>query len=397
MKWTNITGLKKTIVRPRASNEVKSEPKKNKRLSSTVNLPQPDRIRMQMDVLRNAVESARDIYCPSWIDLYNIYRNTTTDAHVRSQYQTAVNKLIASNFVMARGGQDNEELTGLFKRPWFDKFLEFCYVSELWGYTALEFGLQDQNGEFTDLKIFPRFNIYPFNRNIIINQENTAGFYYGDEPARWFLLELSEPDNLGLLELISREVIWKAFARRDWSEHSEKYGKPHVIVYTDTEDTAETDKREQAAANFANNGYMIADKELDKVEFLESTGTGTAYLIYEKNIRLIDEQISKLMNGQTSSSDEKAWVGSAEVHERILDDWHHSRLRRYTNIINYKLIPFLAYHGYPLQEGDTGRFTELDPKVITQENPEEPQLEETEENTPEPGKPVKKKVNLLPW
>jgi len=64
------------------------------------------------------------------------------------------------------------------------------------------------------------------------------------------------------------------------------------------------------------------------------------------------------MNGQTGTSDEKAFVGSAEVHERILDDWHHSRLRRYANIINYKLIPFLVYHGYPL-EGLTGTFKEL--------------------------------------
>lgn len=365
--------------------------KKGKRLSGEVNRPQPDRVKMQMATLRQAVENARDINNPSWLDLYEIYRNTMTDAHVRSQYDVAVNKLQASPFVITRDDNDNDELTRLFMRPWFSQFVKAFFDYDMWGYTVVEFGQKDEDGEWEGCSVFSRKNIYPHNRNVLINETDTSGIPYGDNPWKFFLIEIGEPEDLGLLELVSREVIWKAFARRDWSELSEKWGKPHLVIKTDAEGE-ELNKRERAARNFANNAYFITDSE-DEIDTLESKAGPTGYQIFEKNIRLIDEQISKLMNGQTGTSEEKAFVGSAEVHERILNDYHAARLRRLSNYVNYELIPFLIWHGYPLQPGDKIRFTELDPKQgETNTNPEDPEYDGEEAQ----AKRVKSSASL-PW
>ncbi len=368
--------------------------KKGKRLSGEVNRPQPDRVKMQMATLRQAVENARDINNPSWLDLYEIYRNTMTDAHVRSQYDVAVNKLQASPFVITRDDNDNDELSKLFMRPWFSQFVKHFFDYDMWGYTVVEFGQKDEDGEWEGCSVFSRKNIYPHNRNVLINETDTSGIPYGDNPWKFFLVEIGEPDDLGLLELVSREVIWKAFARRDWSELSEKWGKPHLVIKTDAEGE-ELNKRERAARNFANNAYFITDSE-DEIDTLESKSGPTGYQIFEKNIRLIDEQISKLMNGQTGTSEEKAFVGSAEVHERILNDYHAARLRRLSNYVNYELIPFLIWHGYPLQAGDKIRFTELDPKQGEKNtNPEDPEY-----TPPEGGEEAAARVKSsasLPW
>ncbi|WP_346856573.1 DUF935 family protein [uncultured Draconibacterium sp.] len=369
MRFSFEIGRAKAAVEPTTQ-------KKGKRMSGNVNLPNPDRVSMQMDSLRQAVENARDVNNPVYADLYNIYKNSMTDSQVRSQYDVAVNKLQASPFKITRNEADDDELTKLFERPWFSKFIQILFDAELWGYTLTEFGQIDENGEFVDCRIFPRWNVYPFNRNIIINADDTSGIPYEGKTKQFFLLEIGETSDIGLLELISREIIWKAFARRDWSELSEKWGKPHLIIKTDAEGD-ELTARETAARNFGNNAYIITDTD-DEVDTLESKASGAGHLIFEKNIRLIDEQIAKLMNGQTGTSEEKAYVGSAEVHERVLNDYHASRLRRYGNYINYQLIPFLIHHGYPLQPGDEIRFTELDPKEgEVNNNPEDPKSDES--------------------
>jgi hypothetical protein len=367
-------------------------PAQKRRLSGEVNHPAPDRVKMQMATLRQAVENTRDVNNPDWQELREIYRNSMTDAQVRSQYDIAVNKIQAEPFVVARDGNDDEELTSLFLRPWFSKYLQILFDAEMWGYTVAEFGQKDELNEFIDVKIFPRDNIYPFNRSVIINATDKAGIPYGDDAWKYFLIEIGEPSEIGLLELISREVIWKAFARRDWSELSEKWGKPHLIIRTDAEG-AELNKREMAARNFASNAYFITDKE-DEIDTLESKTGAAGYQIFEKNIRLIDEQIAKLMNGQTGAADDMAYVGAAEVHERILNDYNSARLRRYSNHINYELIPFLTFHGYPLQAGDRLRFTSLDPKEMPQETEPQPGANDEDENgdQPIPGKSAKNSI-----
>ena len=69
------------------------------------------------------------------------------------------------------------------------------------------------------------------------------------------------------------------------------------------------------------------------------------------------------MNGQTGTSDEKSFVGSAEVHERVLDKFTEARLKRVQDIVNYKLLPFLQYHGYPITDKTSFCFSALKRKA----------------------------------
>ena len=217
------------------------------------------------------------------------------------------------------------------------------------------------------------------------------------DPKDYFLFEVGETNDIGLLELIAREVIIKSFARRDWAEHSEKWGQPRIVIKTDAEDNDLT-VLQSGVANFARNGYAIVGID-DEIEKFDSTGTG-AETIYSNNINLCDANIAKLINGQSGTGEEKAFVGSAEVSERILNDYHYSRLRRYSNVINYQLTPFLIYYGYPLTEA-TGRFVSLDtpqpPKGGAE--PDSNAGESTNDTGSKQASAAKKKVysGLAPW
>lgn len=391
---------------PTTNTTPKTNGKKGSRQSDNVNLPQPDRVQMELGSLRQYVTDAKDTQNPSWTELYRMYENTLTDPEVSTQRDIAVNKIKAEKFIISKDGNDNDELTALFMRPWFDKFREFIVEKELWGYRLAEFGQFDADGQFIDCELFPIYNVYPHNKNIILNATDRQGIAYANDdpekgqiinPYELFLIELGEKKSLGKLEKLTREVIIKSFARRDWNEHSEKWGQPRIVIKTDAEGK-ELDQVEKGAKNFSRNGYALVGTE-DTVEKFEASNNGSGYLIYDKNIDKCDQYIAKIINGQYGTGAEKAFVGTAEVAENILNDFHHSRLREAQNVINYELIPFLIYWGYPL-EGCTGRFPALDEKA-QQDPAEETEIDESSQETKNGKKPnaraAIKKKSTNPW
>jgi hypothetical protein len=381
--------------------------KKGSRLSDQVNLPQRDRVQMELGNLRSYVNDASDTQNPSWVELYRMYLNTLTDPEVITQRRIAINKMKAEKFVISKNGADSDELSALFSRPWFSQFKEALVDGELWGYRLAEFGQFDENGEFIDCKLFPPMNVYPHNRNIIIDVSARSGIPYANSdpdkgailnPADLFLLEIGHPASLGLLELLTREVIIKSFARRDWNEHSEKWGMPHLIIKTDAEGN-DLKVIENGARNFARNGFAIIGTD-DEAVTISDSGAGSSHEIYNANINMCDMYISKIINGQYGTGTEKSFVGTAEVAERILDDFHSSRLRDAQEVINYNLIPFLVRWGYPL-EGCTGRFPVLDaaPSLSPDGGAEKPDDDEPVEKQKKQEAKVtgKKKALAVPW
>jgi hypothetical protein len=338
-----------------------------KRLSRKIDDSSPvSRVKMEMTELVDAVDAALYRPYPRRTDLYSIYERAMTDPHVLSQVEIAKSKVGSEAFMVSKGGSDSDELTATLKKPWFENFLSICIDRQLFGYTLIEFGEVRDKG-FTYCKTFPRYHVEPFSRQVLLRPTDRTGIPYGDNLEKLYLLELGEPDQLGLLQVVSREVIWKNFSRTDWSQCSEKFGMPLIWLKTAADDATELDRLELMLRNFASNGYIMTDIE-DEVHIVESNKSDV-YKIYEMSARFCDEQISKCINGQTGTSDEKAFVGSAEVHERILDDFHFARLRSISNTINYQLFPFITAKGLPF-EGASFRFPVLDAKEKEDDKPQ---------------------------
>lgn len=395
-----------------ADPEKAADEKKGSRPSGNVNKAQPERVPMELGTLRQKVEDAKDPNNPSWTDLYRIYENAMTDEEVITQRRIAESKLKAEPFVIRKDGKDSEELAELFNKPWFDRFREFLVYRELFGYRLVEFGQFDEDGQFISCKLFPLLNVYPHNRNIIVNETDTVGIpYSNDDPEKGelvnshdlFLIELGDPEEIGLLETISRQVIIKSFATRDWNEHSEKWGQPRIVVKTDAEGN-DLNTIAAGAGNFARNGYAIVGLD-DEVEKFEASNNGSGYLIYDKNIDKRDMYIAKIINGQYGVGNEKSFVGTAEVAERLLDDFMFARLNDAQNIINYELIPFLIHWGYPL-EGASFIYPQVEQyktaKLKAQDPAKKDELEtDPEEQLSNDGKKLearaKKKSLVTPW
>jgi SPP1 gp7 family putative phage head morphogenesis protein len=346
------------------------------------------RVEMEMDTYRKGVLMAED---PMYYDrriIYLIYRETLRDEHVISQLRT-IRKTVKSEpfeIVNSETTTVDEDRTKLLQRPWFNEYMEIFVDTEMWGHSLVEFQemvpalskLLQQ--EFKTIKLIPRENVRPELGELVLDAnliypagaKSPGGLMFREPPVNTWLMEIGKANDIGLLMVISKGVIRKNFSLTDWSRHSEKFGMPFLVVRSASNQEDEIDKKATMAANFGSNGWAILDNE-DEIELLESKNT-TAHEMYRSLCEYMDTGASKAINGQTGTSDEKAFVGSAEVHQDILDDYTKSRLRDFEYHVNFDLIPFLIRHGYPL-EGFEYRYPALDKKqnVDTEDQPNAPQ------------------------
>lgn len=352
----NLTELKHSIIR-----SLGGVPGRKKRLSRELLRQPPFRVRMEMKELNMAAEGALDIANADRIGLLAIYFRSWKDSQVIAEHEKAVSYLITEPFevCLADSGKEDKRRTRLFQRPWFTEFLTIAMDTEFWGYQLAEFGEMDQNGEFTDVHVFPREHVRPFEKTITKYPGDTGGVPYGGKETAYFLIELGDPEELGKLESISREIIWKTFARSDWSEYNEQFGKPFITYKTPTSSEEEKDAALSMAQDFGRNLIGVIDdgEELNVTPVSSKASSDN----YENLAKFCDDQIAKMMNGQTGTGDVKAFTGSAEVHERVLTEFTKARLKRIQDIVNYKLFPFLMAHGYKL-DGYEFRFYGLQDK-----------------------------------
>jgi hypothetical protein len=367
-----------------------------KRTSGNLVKQAPNRPQMQLDRLKSAVDFALDPNSVDRSELIEIYEGTSKDGHVISQLQVAENKLLSEPFLIINGETEDKEALKLFKKSWFDAFIKCALSAEFWGYQLIEFGPEHDEKLWEYVKVFPRLYVIPWKKKITFNLGGSGDVEYSDILTDLFLIELGEPEVLGKFEAVSKEVIWKGFSRSDWSEYNERFGKPLLDIACNTDDDDEVAAKIEMARNFGSNGYVVRDVD-DQVNMISPQGSANGSQ-FEPLAKFCNDEISKIINGQTGTSDEKSFVGAAQVHERVLDDFTKGRLRAMQNIVNDTLIPFLVYHGWQLEgrtlvypileeESNTGK-TEQQP--IEGENGQHQQQVATKNQLP-------KKATGYPW
>ena len=88
--------------------------------------------------------------------------------------------------------------------------------------------------------------------------------------------------------------------------------------------------------------WGVFDEE-DHIEFVEAAG-GNGNQVYENLSRLCDEQISKLILGQTLTADGGASLAQAKIHENIANDIVRADLAFVETLVNEQLMPLLKAH-----------------------------------------------------
>lgn len=276
-------------------------------------------------------------------DLYLLYDRIINDAHLSAQITTRKNGTLAEHYVVT---DDNfvvdKEATELIQRVWFQEIIDTILDKVFWGTTACETS-ELLDGEIQTIERINSSHISLERSALIPNPSQVTTTIPLQRPLTNWMLLFGKPGDLGILAKAARYALYKEFGVSDWSRHSERFGTPFTTVKTAAFGD-ELDNYEKMLSNFGNNGWAILDED-DEVDLLEQKAT-KPFEMYKEIISFCDEQISKLIVGQTGTADQKSFVGSANVQERILHWYVEADMKTVANEMNNKVFPYLIEKGY---------------------------------------------------
>ncbi|HCY81529.1 MAG TPA: hypothetical protein DHV22_07995 [Xanthomarina gelatinilytica] len=298
---------------------------------------------------KQAIAMATDPEEPNRQYLEKLYKNLLLDNHLSSIIDSRILYCQRSPFkIVNEKGDDNEELSYLFERTWFEDFIKYTLMSRFQGATLIE--LFEVNKETLELLEADEIPASYFNakKGIIIKTPgDTTGWPYKEGALQPYYIQVGKNKDLGMLAQMAPIVLAKKLGMGSWLDYVEKYGVPPLFITTDREDDTYFNKLLNAAKNFKGNGFMVG-RGNDKFE-VGQVGNGNPDNFDKLAVRCNDE-MSKRVLGGSGLTDEKAYVGSSEIQFRLAKDRFESDKLLLKNVINQQLLPRLqkihtAYSG----------------------------------------------------
>lgn len=308
---------------------------------------QLQRVRQDAQKFNIAVNAAESPMYPNRFLLMQLYQQIVLDGQVQGVMLQRKSKVLCQKFnVLNAAGEVDDEKTKLLNKKWFYEFLDLSLDSIFWGFSLVQFG-PIKDSQFISTELVPRIYVVP---EFSLVRSNTAtvteGKIFTEPPYSNWCIGVGEKKNLGLLMQLASYVIWKKNAMGAWAEFTEIFGVPMRTVKTDVRDELTRKNAENMLKNMGVATWAVLDlaDEFD----LHETSRSDAYQVFDKLVERCNSEISKIVLGQTGTTDEKSYAGSAKVHESVADMVAQQDLRMAEFVVNQQLIPMMTRLGFDL-------------------------------------------------
>lgn len=147
------------------------------------------------------------------------------------------------------------------------------------------------------------------------------------------------PIRAGLARIAVWPYLFKKFTERDWAIFTQTYGQPLRLGKFGA-NASEEDKRTllRAVSNIAGDCAAIVPESM-MIEFVEAGNVGAAHALYKERAEWLDEQVSKLVLGQTATTDAKTGgLGSGKEHRQVQEDIERADAKALAAVLNRDLI-----------------------------------------------------------
>ncbi len=313
-----------------------------------------DQSRKDIDKWRAATLIAADKEKPRRDLFYNLIDDLQTDGHLESQITLRKSSVLNTEFQIVNDkGDIDEEKTKFIRKKWFYDILDILAETPIFGHSLIE--IESMESAKIKTALIPRGNVVPKKRVVIPDLSKADEIYNYEADLEQWLIEFGKVDDLGLINKIVPNLIWKRNMMQSWAEFCEKFGIPLVTATSQRYDDDTLDKVEEMLEQLGEASYAVFP-EGTMLEIKEANTTDGSNA-FDKKIERNNTEISKAITGSTMISDSGSSRSQAEVHERNLDEKIAPTDRRnIAFLINEQLLPLLAIHGYPFNEGDTFTF-----------------------------------------
>ncbi len=314
-----------------------------------------DNSRKDIEKWRKSLAALQNPEEPKFFAYHDLVDDLMTDAHLQSQIQMRKLSTLNTDYRVynRKTGDENQELSFLFQQQWFYKFIDLCLDKIFRGCSLVEF--QSFENEKILLSLIPRRNVAPTKGKIYPDVLKTDFINYRDEGFNPWLIQLGENDDLGIINNVIPNLIWKRNVMQAWAEFCEKFGLPLITATTNTADSTVIDNVHEMLLSLGEASVGTFPPGTD-IKFQEANRTD-AYNVYMQFMQANANEISKQIVGSTMLSDQGTNRSQTEVHERSLDNRISQADKRMIQfIVNDQLFPLLRLQGYNIPEDEFFEF-----------------------------------------
>uniref|UniRef100_UPI0005C707AA phage portal protein family protein n=1 Tax=Flammeovirga sp. OC4 TaxID=1382345 RepID=UPI0005C707AA len=306
-----------------------------------------DRSRKDIKAWRDALALAESKEEQNLQPLIDLYEELLLDAHLHAQIQLREESTLSRNFFLSKDGEKEEEATKVFKQPATRQFIKLAMEAIFKGDTLMELE------EVTDKMIsnflyIPRENVDTAKKKVYLNPDKSKFIQYDSEGYKPWVIEITSPVTLGLLNKVAPYVIWKRNAMQAWAEYTDIFGIPFRHATTNAKNQKELDQIETMLREMGSASYGLFP--LGTEVKIEGSQQPDAYKVFDMMVQRANSEISKAINSVTMLSDNGSSKSQSEVHERMQERLRNSDGQFIKEVINYKLLPLMAMHNI-LPEG----------------------------------------------
>lgn len=328
----------------------KPEPHKQSIIVNNVNVRPVHRESQDIQKWRSALISA-EAHTQQRTRLYNLYDDMLLDGHLRAVVDKRIRAVTNRELVFVRDGVEDEEITKMTNKSYFEDFLREVMNARFWGHSLIEpiWPARGADAEGETLLV-PRKHVKPMKGIVTRTEYDQTGMKYREPPFKDKVIEVGGPWDLGLLLQASQYVIYKRGNFGDWAEFAEVFGMPFRWATYNNPETREI--LETALAAMGSAGYAVApeDATLNFVQPNSNQGTD----IFRFLRKACNEEISITILGQTMTTTEASSSGYAQsqTHMEVEEEINKDDRMFVCRILNEKVSPFLARLGYNTKDGE---------------------------------------------
>ena len=301
---------------------------------------------------RMAWQRAIDVQNPNRCALLDIYTDVDVDMHLTGCVGQRKGFVTKRGFKLVdKGGKKNDEVTALFETEWFDEFVSLVLDSRYYGHSLIQFDVAiDRDGQmqFPIPELVPRKHVRPEYGVIVRNQNDVpqSGISYREGEFADWCIEVGRPHDLGLYLKCCPSALSKKNMLAFWDGFGEIFGMPIRIAKTTSQDEKSRNKIQDMLAKMGAAFYGVFPNDTE-MEIKESS-RGDAYNVYDKRIDRANSELSKGVLNQTMTIDSGSSLSQSQVHLEVFENVINEDQKLVRNVVNNKLIPFMAKHGFPV-------------------------------------------------
>ncbi len=283
-----------------------------------------------------------------------------SDGHLRALIEARVAAVAGRDWVIQAGEQDDASIKAakalervLRDSMNFRPFREHQLSASYYGYACTEVLWEFRDGMHVPAWFLnvphARFVFDEWGELRLVQEHLHQGEAL--EPGRWVVNRMPHK-NLARAGLMRTAAWWALFKRmsvRDWIIFVEKFGIPNVIgTYEATADQEAIDALHAAVEDIGEAGQAVMS-EATKIHFQDVQRGGDASNLHPSLVSLCEEQISKLINGSTLTT-QSGGPGSyalGRVHESRQFSLEKSDADRLAHVFRHQIgMPFVRFNGF---------------------------------------------------